>query len=103
MTVLLGPGDIENARGLEAFSLLWVVYSNRFETTQHAFKLEGRELRHLEIDAAARCLADSQQPTRTRSQAQLAVRVGLWRLNQDRRGSTRAAGSAVAAHTRPAA
>ncbi|HET9648309.1 MAG TPA: NAD(P)-binding domain-containing protein, partial [Microlunatus sp.] len=35
-------GDIENARWLEALSLLWVVYSHRFGTTHHAFKLEGR-------------------------------------------------------------
>jgi 8-hydroxy-5-deazaflavin:NADPH oxidoreductase len=35
-------GDIENARWLEALSVLWVVYSHRFGTTRHAFKLEGR-------------------------------------------------------------
>jgi predicted dinucleotide-binding enzyme len=35
-------GDIENARWLEALSLLWVIYAHRFGTTHHAFKLEGR-------------------------------------------------------------
>jgi 8-hydroxy-5-deazaflavin:NADPH oxidoreductase len=35
-------GDIENARWLEALSLLWVVYSHRTGKTHHAFKLEGK-------------------------------------------------------------
>jgi 8-hydroxy-5-deazaflavin:NADPH oxidoreductase len=35
-------GGIENARWLEALSLLWVVYSHRTGNTHHAFKLEGR-------------------------------------------------------------
>jgi 8-hydroxy-5-deazaflavin:NADPH oxidoreductase len=35
-------GGIENARWLEALSLLWVVYSHRTGKTHHAFKLEGK-------------------------------------------------------------
>lgn len=35
-------GGIENARWLEALSLLWVVYSHRTGKTLHAFKLEGK-------------------------------------------------------------
>ena len=35
-------GDIENARWLEALSLLWVVYSHRTGKQHHAFKLVGK-------------------------------------------------------------
>jgi 8-hydroxy-5-deazaflavin:NADPH oxidoreductase len=35
-------GDIQNARWLEALSLLWVVYHQRTGTLHHAFKLLGR-------------------------------------------------------------
>jgi 8-hydroxy-5-deazaflavin:NADPH oxidoreductase len=50
VTALLGEfgwpvidlGGIENARWLEALSLLWVVYSHRTGKTHHAFKLEGK-------------------------------------------------------------
>jgi hypothetical protein len=39
---LIDLGGIENARWLEALSLLWVVYSHRTGKTHHAFKLEGK-------------------------------------------------------------
>jgi len=35
-------GDIENARWLEALSLLWVVYQQRTGKLHHAFKLLGK-------------------------------------------------------------
>jgi predicted dinucleotide-binding enzyme len=35
-------GDIENARWLEAMSLLWVVYHHQTGTLNHAFKLLGK-------------------------------------------------------------
>ncbi len=35
-------GGIENARWLEALSLVWVVYSHRTGKTHHAFKLVGK-------------------------------------------------------------
>ena len=39
---VIDVGGIENARWLEALSLLWVVYSHRTGKTHHAFKLEGK-------------------------------------------------------------
>jgi predicted dinucleotide-binding enzyme len=35
-------GDIENARWLEAMSLLWVVYHHQTGALNHAFKLLGK-------------------------------------------------------------
>jgi predicted dinucleotide-binding enzyme len=39
---IIDIGDIQNARWLEALSLLWVVYHQQTGTLHHAFKLLGR-------------------------------------------------------------
>lgn len=39
---VLDLGDIENARWLEALSVLWVVYAHRTGKERHAFKLVGK-------------------------------------------------------------